>query len=501
MWHCFFFGCQMEHPNSFIENTDHHKNPDLAPFYHGVASGDPDQHSVIIWTRLTPSVGTGSFKVRWEMSENENFGPGTKHGEITTDRDKDFTCKVLVGDLQPGTYYYYRFTFDHVHSAVGRTKTASLDASQLRFAVASCSNYEWGYFNAYRAMADELSLDAILHLGDYIYEYGIGRYGDTTIGRLNIPPHEIISLQDYRDRYALYRLDPDLQAAHQFHPFITIWDDHEITNNAYKDGAENHQEDEGSYANRKATAKRVYGEWMPIRDESAHYRKISYGGLVDLLMLDERLAGRSQQADSIEDPRYLDEQQTMLGKKQLHWLEEQLQSSEAIWKLIGNQVIFSRVNNPSGWRNLDAWDGYPVEQSKVANIIQANGIENVVFLTGDTHASWAFEVSHNPLEDYEVNGGLAIEFGTTSINSANSDERNHIDSVRILESKLLDPNLNPHLKFNNMRDHGYLALNITGEGLQADFIYVNTVKERSSRTFVGRSFGLKAGSCNLEQLH
>ena len=384
---------------------------------------------------------------------------------------------------------------------MGRTKTAAADVNLLRFAVASCSNYEWGYFNAYRAMSDELELDAILHLGDYIYEYGIGRYGDTSIGRLNIPPHEIITLQDYRDRYALYRLDEDLQAAHQFHPFITIWDDHEITNNAYKEGAQNHQEEEGSYAERKAIAKQVYYEWMPIKESEQHFRNISYGNLVDLIMLDERLEGRSQPADSLEDPRYDDPSQSMLGQRQLLWLENQLKNSVATWKLIGNQVIFSRVNNPSGWRNLDAWDGYPVEQGKVADIILENNIENVVFLTGDTHASWAFEVHHNPLDDYVSAGGLALEFGTTSINSANSDERNPVDSVLLLERKLTDPALNPHLKYNNMRDHGYLSLTISKNELKADFIYVKTVKKREAQNYVGKSFTASAGEIKLHAVH
>ena len=207
--------------------------------------------------------------------------------------------------------------------------TAAEETNQLNFAVVSCSNYEWGYFNAYGRIAEEENLSAVIHLGDYIYEYGTTSYGDTTIGRINIPTHEIISLQDYRDRYSLYRLDPDLIAAHKSHPFIVIWDDHEIANNSYVDGAQNHQDDEGSYEARKASARKAYYEWLPIRDTPNHYRDFKFGELADLFMLDERLAGRTKPADSLGDPSLLDENRTLLGQEQFGWLENNLKTSGA----------------------------------------------------------------------------------------------------------------------------------------------------------------------------
>ena len=494
--------CQNVEKTYLPEPTAIHRDMSLAPFFHGVASGDPDQQSIVIWTRITPSDTLEQPTAKWEVADDENFTKVVKEGTIRTNAARDFTCKVLVDGLAPGRHYFYRFIHDDVASPVGRTKTAATEAEQLRFAVASCSNYEWGYFNAYRAIANELDLDAVLHLGDYIYEYGIGYYGDTTIGRLNIPPHEILSLNDYRSRYSLYRLDPDLQAAHQFHPFISVWDDHEITNNAYKTGAQNHQEDEGDYMTRKEIAKQVYYEWMPIREDVPHYRNFSFGNLADLIMLDERYIGRSAPADSLSDPKYTDADRTMLGREQYDWFTGALRSSPATWKLIGNQVIFSRVNHASGWRNLDAWDGYPVEQKKIGDFIQQNGVENVLFLTGDTHASWAFEVSHNPLQNYNSEtGGIAIEFGTTSINSGNRDESNPVDSVMVMESRLLDPRYNPHLKYNNLRDHGYLAVTLTSQSAQAQFIYVNTLRSRSDQNFVGKVFRVNAGQAKLEEVH
>ena len=483
-----------------LENTDQHKKSSMAPFYHNVASGDPDQTSVVIWTRVTPSQVEDSISVHWFVSSDEGFQEVVQQGLFVTGPHRDYTVKVLVDDLSPGAKYYYRFKVADDFSPTGMTRTAPDDGESLKFAVASCSNYEWGYFNAYRAIAEQDDLAAVLHLGDYIYEYGIGRYGDTSIGRLNIPPHEIVSLQDYRDRYALYRLDEDLQAAHQRHPFITIWDDHEITNNSYKTGAQNHQDDEGSYETRKSIARQVYYEWMPIREMDHHYRHFPFGKLADVIMLDERLEARSQQADSLTDPRYLDPAQAMIGPSQLQWFSDHLNNSTAKWKLIGNQVIFSSLDwgRPDFSRNLDAWDGYPVEQKKVADIIKNNEIENVVFLTGDTHSSWAFEVTLDPHGEYQNHGAFAIELGTTSINSANTDENNPVDTAIHRENRAMNPALNPHLKYSNMRDHGFILLTVTEDKLVGDFIFVETVKTKNSNYKVGKSFQVSAGSNTLQ---
>lgn len=486
------------------ENTESFRDASLRPFFHGVASGDPLPNAVIIWTRVTPITQEPSVEVIWEIAIDKTFNNISATGTLTTGPEKDYTVKIDIDSgLTAGNNYFYRFKALGGVSMVGKTKTAPETASEVRFAVVSCSNYEWGYFNAYARVAEERNINAVLHLGDYIYEYGPGRYGDTTIGRFNIPPREIVSLQDYRDRYALYRLDPDLQAAHANHPFINIWDDHEITNDSYKEGAENHQPEEGDYTTRKGIARQVYYEWLPIRESPLHYRAFSFGDLADLIMLDERLAGRTKQADSLTDVTLQSEERSMLGAEQLDWFGQQLKNSEAQWKVVGNQVIFSHLNwgFPSFNINLDAWDGYPVEQQKVANLIRNNVIENIVFLTGDTHSSWAFEVTNQPQKGYNPEtgeGAFAVEFGVTSINSSNSNERAPTDSVLIHETKIVNTSINPHLKYANMRDHGYLVLSLDSEKAQATYKYVATLRERDQRVRTETVLQVNSGEVKLQ---
>lgn len=352
-------------------------------------------------------------------------------------------------------------------------------------------------------MASE-ELDAVLHLGDYIYEYQPDYYGDTTFFRKNIPPREIISLQDYRDRYSQYRLDEDLQLVHATHPFINIWDDHEITNNAYISGAQNHQENEGSYDARKAAAKKAFYEWLPIRESEHHYREFNYGNYLDIIMLDERLAGRTVQPDSITDPQRNAEDHALLGNKQLDWLKSNLQESNEKWKLIGNQVIFSYCDwgFPGFTLNLDAWDGYPGEQKELAEFIRKNEIENIVFVTGDTHRAWAFESTEDPFDNYDVKtatGAIGVEFGVTSITSGNSDERTPVKEVLSHEKKISNSDINPHLKYVNMRDHGFLQLSIYQDSVIAQFKTIETLKERNANTGVDKSFKVIKGSPKLSE--
>jgi len=475
--------CTPENP-PFEESTTFLQNPELKPFYHSVASGDPMPTSVILWTRVTPETQLPTIPVQWEISEDEKFQRIANTGVFETNPDRDYTVKVEANNLIAGTNYYYRFKALGTFSPTGKTQTVPKNPSELKFGVVSCSNYEFGYFNAYGALADE-SLNAIVHLGDYIYEYGSGRYGDTTTGRFNIPAHEIISLKDYRDRYSQYRLDPDLQAAHASHPFINIWDDHEISNDAYTTGAQNHDESiEGPYETRKSAAVQTYYEWIPIRDDQTHYRKFSFGDLADLIMLDERLEARTQPAKSLEDSILLNENHMMLGKNQMSWLLDQVTNSKANWKIIGNQVIFSYLN----WGfenfsiNLDSWDGYPIERSAITNHLIENKTENIIFITGDTHTAWAFEATHEPFTNYNVETGIgafAIEFGTTSINSSNSNERYPDTVVLEHEKKILSPEMNPHLKYTNMRDHGYMLLTLTDEKATATWKFMETLRERN----------------------
>jgi alkaline phosphatase D len=474
----------------------------LKPFYHGVASGDPLPDRVVIWTRVTPPDSVSKILVKWEIAEEGDFTSIYKSDTSSTSPLRDYTVKVDVDGLKPGQFYYYRFTALNSTSPIGRTKTISVAKSDsIVLAVVSCSNWEFGYFNAYAAIAAR-EVDAVVHLGDYIYEYAVGGYGDTTIGRKNLPSHEIITLQDYRTRYSQYHTDKGLRAVRQQHPFITIWDDHEVANNVYKIGAQNHQDTEGNFEKRKAVAKQAYYEWLPIREEQKHYRSFSFGQLADLIMLDERLEGRTQPVDSLSDPKYTSETQTMLGAEQLAWLESNLLKSQATWKVIGNQVIFSEVDQsgpfPKQPRNLDSWDGYPAERNKISSFIQGKKINNTIFITGDTHASWAFEVT-NDIKKYNPKnskGAFAIEFGTTSVSSSNWNEYTSDDTVKMGEAQLLKAN--PHLKYGNARDHGYLLLTLDTDKAIAEWWYLSTLREPIATERLGKRMEVKKDSFTLK---
>ncbi len=285
------------------------------------------------------------------------------------------------------------------------------------------------------------------------------------------------------------------------HPFITIWDDHEIANNAYIDGAQNHQPEEGDYMQRRSAARQAYYEWLPVREgDETLYRQLGFGNLVDLIMLDERIAGRTKQADSLSQADYSSPERTMLGKEQLAWFKEQLVNSDAIWKIIGNQVIFSDVDfSPiNNARNLDAWDGYPAEKDEIIAFIQENEVDNIVFVTGDTHSSWAFEVPTS-IADYKADSTsiVAVEFGTTSVTSANYGHYTTPDTVEMVQNNLLNPQYNPQMKFTNLHDHGYLLLTLTPSQARADWYYVETIEEPNSEEFIGKTLVVEKGTNEL----
>lgn len=488
------------------DGTSKYWNPSLKPFYHNVASGDPLFDRVIIWTRVTPAEA-GPVEVNWEVATDPQMRDVVREGKMTTSAERDYTVKVDVLALEPDTRYYYQFSALGADSPVGRTKTAPANGSDsVRFAVVSCSNFEAGYFNAFDRIAALEDLDAVLHLGDYIYEYEPGRYGDTTLGRFHLPPKEIVELQDYRTRYSQYRLDEDFQKVHQMHPFVTIWDDHEITNNSYETGAQNHQPDEeGDYQTRKQAARQAYYEWLPVRENgTSHlYRHLDFGNLVDLIMLDERLAGRSPQVDDMSQPDYDSPERSMLGKEQLAWFKEQLAASEATWKVIGNQVIFSDLDfsfrNPDRPRNMDAWDGYPAEKQEIIQFLKEQNIENVIFVTGDTHSSWAFEVPES-IGAYreDSTATVAVEFGTTSITSANWNESRPDDAVIKAEQQLTSPEYNPHLKFANLRDHGYLLLSLQPGEARAEWRYVPDISKPTDAESVAKVLRVEKGTGELQ---
>lgn len=484
-----------EKPGGWLELVSGLYEPSLSPFYHGVASGDPLNDRVVIWTRVTPVDSLNRIGVTWEVAEDSSFSKIFKSDTTSTSPQRDYTVKIDVTGLHPGHTYYYRFNALGATSVIGRTRTLPEHTDTVTLAVVSCSNWEFGFFNALDKIS-ERNVDAVIHLGDYIYEYGVGGYGDSTLSRKHLPAHEAVTLADYRTRYSQYHLDKGLRNVRQQHPFITIWDDHEVANNVYREGAQNHQSDkEGTFQERLSAARQAYYEWLPIREGAQHYRSFSFGNLADLIMLDERLEGRTQPADSLTDPRLVSQEQTMLGAEQLAWFESNLKQSDAAWRIVGNQVIFSKVDQsgpfPSQPRNLDSWDGFPYEQNKIYSFIREANIRNLVFLTGDTHASWAIEVT-----DRKAASPMAVEFGTPSISSSNWNEYASDDSVRAGEAKLL--RANPHIRYGNARDHGYLLVTLTPQQAVAEWWYVSTLREPEATEVLGKRMTVQSNSNTLK---
>ncbi|MBY5979696.1 alkaline phosphatase D family protein [Ferrimonas balearica] len=338
-------------------------------FLHGVASGDPTTNALILWTRVTPEQ-EGEITVSWEVASDANFTQLVTTGSTTTSAERDYTVKVDAVGLESGQSYFYRFSSGQVVSPVGHGKTLPVGAVEsVRLAVVSCANYPAGHFHAYRGVAEQ-ELDAVVHLGDYLYEYGQGGYASEdaeALGRQVEPANELLSLTDYRTRYAQYRTDANLQAAHAAHAFIAVWDDHEIANDAWRDGAENHNEGEGEYDARQLVALQAYFEWLPIRPPANMdtsdiiYRSFNFGELVGLHMLDTRVIGRDQQLDyanyidattgAFDAAAFTadvsDSNRTLLGDEQLSWLQGTLLSHSATWQVLGQQVLMGQMVLPA----------------------------------------------------------------------------------------------------------------------------------------------------------
>ena len=475
-------------------------------FQHGVASGDPLADAVIIWTHVSPPDGAQT-EVWWELALDPGFAQRVQVGTFQTDADVDFTVKHDVTGLAAGTTYYYRFMALGRTSPVGRTRTApEAGVTHLRFAMMSCSSFAHGYFHAYRRIAERTDIDCCLHLGDYIYEYGDGQYGRV---RTYDPPHEIVTLEDYRRRYRHYRKDLDLQEAHRQHPFICVWDDHETADDSWNGGAENHTPGaEGNWADRKAAGIRAYNEWLPIRsdidDEGRIFRTFRYGGLVDLIMLDTRLWGRDEPGTQFTRDVHEDPERSLLGQDQEDWLAEQLTTSTAQWKLIGQQVMMAHwrgagaAGQPGPIFNADQWDGYSPTRDRLFEVIRTNAIDNVVVLTGDIHTSWANDLATDPYDaevyDKETGqGAIAVEFVTPGITSPG------LGSL----GELVGPglrNLNPHVKFVDLENRGYIVLDIDAERCQAEWYHIENVEVRETTEFFVAAFAAFDGDNHLSEV-
>jgi len=479
-------------------------------FQHGVASGDPLGDRIILWTRVTPRDPSAaqSIDVRWRIGADADLRRIVSSGTAQTAAARDFTVKVDAAGLQPGTTYYYAFDVDGEQSPIGRTRTFPVSgAERMRFALVSCSNYPAGFFNVYAGIAKRLDLDAIVHVGDYIYEFGEGEYGaGAAINRIPQPPRESISLADYRARYATYRTDPDLQEAHRLFPFVAVWDDHELANDAWSGGAINHnpEKGEGDWAVRKAAGYKAYLEWMPIRevtDPGIHlYRTFHFGGLADLVMLDTR-ALRDRQVASANAAALADPSRTLMGAAQEAWMFDQLRASQRAntpWRLLGQQIMFASIT-PPGARptNTDAWDGYPAQRGRVLDFIDRERVRDLVVLTGDAHSSWGFDIPRNPWNGYRSNGGgsLAVEFVAPAISSpppamfAAQDGNEAAAAVRVAL---------PHLKYLDGVRRGYVVVDVTRSAVKANWYFSRDVRVHSDAEVAGGSVVCERGAAHLQ---
>jgi len=510
-------------------------------FNHGVASGDPLTDRVILWTRVTPEGTPKSVNISLEVSLDKTFENLEFNEPLAALAKNDYTVKVDLEGLKANTRYYYRFKANDNPSPMGETKTLpETDVKQVKFAVMSCANYPAGYFHAYAEAAKMQDLDAVLHLGDYIYEYGMGGYATdkaTELGRM-LPEDnqgELISLTDYRKRYALYRTDTGLQAIHAKTPFIAVWDDHEVCNDAYLDGAENHNDDEGMFTDRKMAALKAYYEWMPIRPYVAGqaeslYRKFDFGGLVSLYMLDTRHEARVKPLDyqNYFDPTsgQLDAAsfqadltsptQQLIGTEQLTWLTDSIKTSEAKWQVLGQQVLMTKMMlpaellvamaNPSaaiasqmtelaqlkaraqasdptlteqdkmriGFTapyNLDAWDGYPVEREVLLQTAKAAN-KNLVTIAGDTHNAWSGKLC---TAQGDVCG---YEFATPSVSSPGLEYYLQLPESQASEFAKVLELLVDDLEFANIHQRGFMTLTFTPDNVDSQWHFISNVQSQ-----------------------
>lgn len=523
-------------------------------FQHGVASGDPRADGAVIWTRVTPSDPSArAIRVDWSVWRDGDASAAVAGGTVETGPERDFTVKIPVTGLQPGVEYRYAFSSGEVRSDQGRVRTLPVGANpETVLAVVSCQLYPGGLFNAYDAISKLDRLDAVVHLGDYIYEYGAeaddyGMDHGTALNRAPVPPHEIVTLADYRLRHAQYKSDPDLQAAHARAAFICVWDDHEVANDTWMTGAENHTpETEGDFGLRKAAALKAYFEWMPIREpeggltEDAIYRSFDFGDLASLLMVETRLLARDQQLSYAADmpmtaagpdvaafeAKRNDPARDLLGDAQRGWIRDTLAASRAAgrpWQVLGNQVVMARVQGPDISKlasrleimalmarlkpevraqvqqaqqlfslgvpfNLDSWDGYPAGRERLYAAFAEAGVEPIV-LAGDSHAFWV-----NELKD-AAGRRAAVEFGTSSISSPSPGD--HVPGVPL--GAALNA-ANPEVVLCDQTAKGYVLLTLTPEQAKAELRTVSTIVAKPYRAATLKTFTVAKTATGLGPL-
>ncbi len=494
------------------------ENPErLKLFTHGVASGDPTHTSSVIWTRVSPKNGEATL-VNWELADDERFRNVIRKGSIKASAERDFTVKVDVDGLKPGQMYYYRFKADGLYSEPGRTRTLPEGkVDSLTIALASCSNYAFGYFNAYEVISADKDIQFVLHLGDYLYEYGVEGWGgeeSKKLGREHQPAHEIVSLADYRERHGQYKSDPASRLMHAAHPLICIWDDHESANNPFLHGAQNHQPDEGKWFERRDASVQAYFEWMPVRDPAEGmradelWRSFEFGDLATMIKLETRHTGREEQVDyeeylpNIKTPeqrqQFMDEvmgnpQRDMLSPKMKAFYKVHLAQSvqkKQPWRLLGNQIPMARIHLPKvndiaakqedktmggylyvGELDLpwysDTWDGYGGAREHFYQMSREQGASDLLVLTGDSHSFWANEL-------FDGNGHpMGVELGTSGISSP-GDFLPYGETIAAEMDQRM-ANHNREVRWTDGLHNGFVKLTVTPEKAVADYVTVNTV--------------------------
>jgi alkaline phosphatase D len=501
-------------------------------FTHGVASGEPGPGSILLWTRYVPAGGKPA-RVIAQIADTADFARILASGEMLTGAWRDHTAKITLTGLRPDTRYFYRFVSAEdrtIVSPTGRTRTLPIEGTRpFRIAVFSCSNLAFGWFNAYAHAAARDDIDLAVHLGDYIYEYAPGEYPekkDEVASRLPEPMHEILHLADYRLRYASYRADPDLQALHAALPMLIQWDDHEFANDAWEGGAENHGASEGDWLARKAAGLQAWREWMPVSD--APYAAYAIGGLATLFRTESRVLSRTaspdiaplfKQADiaraltEFRDGPWQDPAATMLGSTQEAWLAGELARSVRAgtrWQLVNFGTILGETVAPEaaiGWVdpgapasekqrtmagvmaakaglpfNYDNWGGFPAARARFLRSAQTAGA-NLIVLSGDSHNGWAYDLG----QDGKPAG---VEFAGQAVTSSGFEGAFKTDP-KVIAAALVAAN--PELKWCDTSRRGYMALTLERDRVRNDWVFVDTVRERSLKASIGHSASVARG--------
>lgn len=507
-------------------------------FTHGVASGEPSAGGVLLWTRFVADQDT---RLAFELSDTSDFARTLGGGSATASAASDWCCKARAEGLEPGRWYYYRFVApDGAVSDIGRTRTLPQGPTErFRMAVFSCSNIGFGWFNAYAHAAAADEFDCALHLGDYFYEYAPGTYPsseESLAGRALLPTQEIVSLADYRARYAMYRSDPDLRRLHQLYPMISGWDDHESANDSWEDGAQNHQpETEGRWSVRKAAAIKAYREWMPVSDES--WAAYEVGDLATLFRLETRLTARAEQFSigkilagntspeaamaalgAFRQGGYLEPSREMLGRPQASWLADGLRQSKAggkVWQVLVQQVLMGQISTapqlveglpddlPDFIRqrifagamasraglplSMDAWDGYPAARARLFEAALAADA-NLISLAGDTHNAWAFDLDHE-------GAPVGVEFGGHSVSSPGLET--YVSHLRSSDVEAATVSHNPQLKWMDASRRGYMAVELTPGSATSEYRFLSSVREKGAGVVATKRITTLAGSRKL----